>query len=166
MTRSRPPSNWYADPSGRHEKRYWDEDGWTPLVDDAGVIGHDLPVEAVVISEGTCYVEGWEVLAELIDMNDGEDGEDGDDSEDGELVALLYVMPGPTGLLADGMFPGAAHYVESDPQLIVARIGNKVRIADRSWLVHDIYQVAPGLSRTGDEDSINVVLHTTLPPPR
>lgn len=31
------PAGWMADPSGRHEQRYWDGAVWTAHVSDAGV---------------------------------------------------------------------------------------------------------------------------------
>jgi uncharacterized protein DUF2510 len=36
-----PPANWYADPLGRHEVRYWDGSAWTELVATGGVEGTD-----------------------------------------------------------------------------------------------------------------------------
>lgn len=36
-----PPFGWYADPSGRHEKRYWDGTRWTEHVSDADVRSTD-----------------------------------------------------------------------------------------------------------------------------
>lgn len=36
-----PLFGWYADPAGRHEKRYFDGRGWTDLVADGGVAGND-----------------------------------------------------------------------------------------------------------------------------
>jgi len=41
VTRLSPPPNWYADPSGRHESRYWDGFTWTPHVADRGQPGVD-----------------------------------------------------------------------------------------------------------------------------
>ena len=38
------PPNWYPDPNGRHELRYWDGERWTDHVSDQGVTGSD-PVE-------------------------------------------------------------------------------------------------------------------------
>jgi putative membrane protein len=35
------PSGWYADPSGRHQQRYWSEEAWTAQVSDSGVTGTD-----------------------------------------------------------------------------------------------------------------------------
>jgi hypothetical protein len=32
---------WYPDPSGRHERRYWDGKGWTGLAEDARVTVED-----------------------------------------------------------------------------------------------------------------------------
>ncbi|HWD24627.1 MAG TPA: DUF2510 domain-containing protein [Acidimicrobiales bacterium] len=32
---------WYPDPSGRHERRYWDGKGWTSLVEDHLVAAED-----------------------------------------------------------------------------------------------------------------------------
>jgi hypothetical protein len=32
---------WYPDPSGRHERRYWDGKGWTRLIEDHLVTGDD-----------------------------------------------------------------------------------------------------------------------------
>lgn len=32
---------WFADPTGRHEHRYWDGSGWTDQVADAGVVGRE-----------------------------------------------------------------------------------------------------------------------------
>lgn len=37
------PANWYADPMGRHELRYWDGAQWTDHVSDQGVTGVDPP---------------------------------------------------------------------------------------------------------------------------
>ncbi len=41
MTALSPPPNWYLDPSGRHESRYWDGFTWTPHVADRGQPGLD-----------------------------------------------------------------------------------------------------------------------------
>ncbi len=32
-----PPAGWYRDPSGRHERRYWDGKGWSEHVSDQDV---------------------------------------------------------------------------------------------------------------------------------
>lgn len=37
------PANWYADPTGRHQLRYWDGSAWTLHVSDNGVQGSDPP---------------------------------------------------------------------------------------------------------------------------
>jgi hypothetical protein len=36
-----PPADWYPDPTGRHQHRYWDGARWTAWVADAGVTGRD-----------------------------------------------------------------------------------------------------------------------------
>ncbi|MFN8021474.1 MAG: phospholipid scramblase-related protein [Acidimicrobiales bacterium] len=41
---SNPAPNWYPDPTGRHEHRYWDGNAWTDHVSDRGVTGTD-PVQ-------------------------------------------------------------------------------------------------------------------------
>lgn len=38
------PANWYADPSGRYELRYWDGSNWTEHVSRAGQVYTDPPV--------------------------------------------------------------------------------------------------------------------------
>jgi uncharacterized protein YxjI len=35
------PANWFADPTGRHQHRYWDGTAWTDLVSDDGITAHD-----------------------------------------------------------------------------------------------------------------------------
>jgi hypothetical protein len=35
------PANWYADPTGRHELRYWDGTAWTEHVSDSGTQATD-----------------------------------------------------------------------------------------------------------------------------
>ena len=35
---------WAADPTRRHELRWWDGQAWSPSVSDNGVLGHD-PIE-------------------------------------------------------------------------------------------------------------------------
>jgi hypothetical protein len=35
------PAQWYPDPVGRHEHRYWDGQNWTDQVSDGGVEGMD-----------------------------------------------------------------------------------------------------------------------------
>ena len=37
------PAGWYQDPSGRHERRWWDGAAWTENVDDGGVPSVDAP---------------------------------------------------------------------------------------------------------------------------
>ena len=32
---------WFADPTGRHDKRYWDGSAWTSRVEDGGTQGED-----------------------------------------------------------------------------------------------------------------------------
>jgi uncharacterized protein YxjI len=39
------PANWYPDPTGRHEHRYWDGSAWTDHVSNQGVAATD-PVQA------------------------------------------------------------------------------------------------------------------------
>jgi hypothetical protein len=38
------PPQWYADPSGRHELRYWDGAGWSDRVSDHGTTSTDPAV--------------------------------------------------------------------------------------------------------------------------
>lgn len=35
------PADWYPDPQGRHEKRYWDGSAWTAHVSDGGMTSED-----------------------------------------------------------------------------------------------------------------------------
>jgi putative membrane protein len=39
----RAPSGWYADPAGRHELRFWNDDHWTEHVSNAGATSVDPP---------------------------------------------------------------------------------------------------------------------------
>ncbi|HEX5588492.1 MAG TPA: DUF4328 domain-containing protein [Acidimicrobiia bacterium] len=41
MTNTLPPAHWAADPSGRHEHRYWDGTRWTDHVSDQGAVTVD-----------------------------------------------------------------------------------------------------------------------------
>lgn len=63
MTAVRPPANWYADPTGRHEARFWDGFTWTPHVADQGAAAVDplvrtTPETAGAPSGGTGEVIG------------------------------------------------------------------------------------------------------------
>lgn len=46
-----PPANWYPDPTGRHDQRYWDGEQWTEHVFTEGVQGVD-PLEQAVPTVG------------------------------------------------------------------------------------------------------------------
>lgn len=48
MSDQSPPAAWYADPFGRHERRYWDGAKWTEHVGSRGVQGVDPTVETPV----------------------------------------------------------------------------------------------------------------------
>ena len=55
MTNTLPPPHWAADPSRRHELRYWDGTRWTDHVADGGVpsvdpVGEPAPADQVVAS--------------------------------------------------------------------------------------------------------------------
>jgi hypothetical protein len=39
-------AQWFADPSGRHQHRYWDGNAWTEHVADNGVVSVDAPLPA------------------------------------------------------------------------------------------------------------------------
>ena len=45
------PPNWYPDPAGRHEYRYWDGAAWTGHVGDAGKQSED-PLEGAPVPAG------------------------------------------------------------------------------------------------------------------
>ena len=47
MTTVSPPPNWYADPTGRHENRFWDGFTWTAHIADGGTAGVDPLVQPV-----------------------------------------------------------------------------------------------------------------------
>src|SRR5215475_15236986 len=57
------PAGWYADPAGRHEKRYWDGTGWTAGVSDGGVAATDPPGAPAVASPVTTSTEPLLVTA-------------------------------------------------------------------------------------------------------
>jgi len=40
------PAAWYRDPSGRHERRWWDGRAWTDKVADGDVVSQDAPVRS------------------------------------------------------------------------------------------------------------------------
>jgi hypothetical protein len=40
------PPQWFADPSGRHQHRWWDGNAWTEHVADNGVVSVDAPLPA------------------------------------------------------------------------------------------------------------------------
>ncbi|HYF47346.1 MAG TPA: DUF2510 domain-containing protein [Acidimicrobiales bacterium] len=48
------PAAWYRDPSGRHERRWWDGRAWTDRVADGEVVSQDAPIrsqpEAAVVA--------------------------------------------------------------------------------------------------------------------
>ena len=46
------PADWYPDPSGRHEHRYWDGAAWTDHVSDAGVASTDAYATAADATNG------------------------------------------------------------------------------------------------------------------
>lgn len=50
MTILSPPPNWYVDPTGRHESRYWDGFTWTAHVADRGALGLDPLVRSVPVA--------------------------------------------------------------------------------------------------------------------
>lgn len=67
-----PAPDWYADPSGLHEFRYWDGTRWTEDIADAGVRGHDAtpppPPSAADLGAGypAVAVAKWRVVLVLL----------------------------------------------------------------------------------------------------
>lgn len=41
---SAPEHGWFADPTGRHQMRYWNGSSWTPQVSDNGQVSIDQPI--------------------------------------------------------------------------------------------------------------------------
>lgn len=99
-----PPANWYPDPTGRHDQRYWDGDQWTEHVFTDGIQGVD-PLEQATPAADTGTDEDEEEPSEdtgglFADAGgedawqpgheqpeDVEDVESGEDAEDADAVA-------------------------------------------------------------------------------
>jgi hypothetical protein len=45
------PADWYADPAGKHQYRYWDGSAWTDNVADAGQASVDPLVQAPAVPQ-------------------------------------------------------------------------------------------------------------------
>jgi hypothetical protein len=59
------PANWYADPTGRHQLRYWDGHAWTEHVSDAGKQAEDpmegaAKVQPAVPGKRETFKEGFQ----------------------------------------------------------------------------------------------------------
>lgn len=73
-----PAADWYTDPSGRHELRYWDGERWTEHVADRGQQGVDPPTDAAtsVAPAGghvpTVNRAGWKVREDVAKAGAGD----------------------------------------------------------------------------------------------
>src|ERR1700753_2186376 len=66
MTTTAPPSaNWYTDPGGTHEFRYWDGSGWTDGVSDSGAVTEE-PLPPVPQLPQLPPKAGWYALGGLV----------------------------------------------------------------------------------------------------
>jgi len=57
------PANWFADPTGRNEMRYWNGDQWTEHVSNRGAVAQD-PIEPPTNPQGDTDRENTEDVAE------------------------------------------------------------------------------------------------------
>lgn len=65
-----PAADWYPDPSGRFQFRYWDGEAWTGHVSTDGKTDWDPPGEAAEAAEGGAAVESTETVDEAAAATD------------------------------------------------------------------------------------------------
>lgn len=157
------PPQWMADPTGRHESRYWDGGLWTAHVSDAGVVAEDPLAPTPPATPGAAPTDGsseapgavpdLERMRELVSARLAQDGPaafadlrlDVDPSLLPERVALLGVQ------LGRATRPGQVLDLVEERAAIYEALGMTVE-ADRDRLAWAaIKEGHSGLSRTSKE---------------
>ncbi len=80
------PANWYPDPTGRNQLRYWDGSTWTEHVSTNGMQGTDSPHAAPVVPAGPMATQEPQGLLDKVDATFNF----GDASDPGKIQQQLY----------------------------------------------------------------------------
>lgn len=105
-----PPANWYPDPTGRHDQRYWDGEQWTEHVFTDGVQGVD-PLEQPAPAVGADGHEAGDTaepeLAALDADEDDQDDQDDEESSGDNVATDASLMEEAASSDAGGLFSDA-----------------------------------------------------------
>lgn len=118
MTNS--PANWYDDPTGRHQHRYWDGNAWTSHVSDNGIQGTDDIAAASATPTEQSAPSGLDRLDAGLTIGD-----------EGSKVDEQLHGSGRRGVGIEGIIEGGGGGILTEPILVVNQKAKLIELSNQ-----------------------------------
>ena len=114
------PANWYDDPTGRHQHRYWDGNAWTSHVSDDGIQGTDDITAASAAPTEQSAPSGLDRLDAGLTVGD-----------EGSKVDEQLHGGGRRGVGIEGTVEGGGGGILTEPSLVVNQKAKLIELSNQ-----------------------------------
>ena len=114
------PANWYDDPTGRHQHRYWDGNAWTSHVSDDGIQGTDDITAASAVPTEQSAPSGLDRLDAGLTIGD-----------EGSKVNEQLHGGGRRGIGIEGTVEGGGGGILTEPILVVNQKAKLIELSNQ-----------------------------------
>ncbi len=114
------PANWYDDPTGRHQHRYWDGNAWTSHVSDNGIQGTDDITAASAVPTEQSAPSGLDRLDAGLTIGD-----------EGSKVNEQLHGGGRRGVGIEGTVEGGGGGILTEPILVVNQKAKLIELSNQ-----------------------------------
>ena len=140
------PANWYDDPTGRHQHRYWDGNAWTSHVSDDGIQGTDDIVTATAAMSKQDSPSGLDRLDAGLTIGD-----------EGSKVDEQLHGGGHRGVGIEGTVSGGGGGILTEPILVVNQKAKLIELSNQYTVFDQHGAVIASVNQVGQSTARKVL---------
>ena len=140
------PANWYDDPTGRHQHRYWDGNAWTSHVSDDGIQGTDDITAASAVPTEQSAPSGLDRLDAGLTVGD-----------EGSKVDEQLHGSGRRGVGIEGTVEGGGGGILTEPILVVNQKAKLIELSNQYTVFDQHGAVIAAVNQVGQSTARKVL---------
>ena len=140
------PANWYDDPTGRHQHRYWDGNAWTSHVSDDGIQGTDDIATATAAMSKQDSPSGLDRLDAGLTIGD-----------EGSKVDEQLHGGGHRGVGIEGTVSGGGGGILTEPILVVNQKAKLIELSNQYTVFDQHGAVIASVNQVGQSTARKVI---------
>ena len=140
------PANWYDDPTGRHQHRYWDGNAWTSHVSDDGIQGTDDIATATAAMSKQDSPSGLDRLDAGLTIGD-----------EGSKVDEQLHGGGHRGVGIEGTVSGGGGGILTEPILVVNQKAKLIELSNQYTVFDQHGAVIASVNQVGQSTARKVL---------